>query len=67
MLALKNISIQFGGIKALSDVSFEVENNSLFSIIYFLRFPKTFRPVKIEINLDIFNNKPIIVFKFFGV
>ena len=33
MLALKNISIQFGGIKALSDVSFEVENNSLFSII----------------------------------
>ena len=33
MLALKNITIQFGGIKALSDVSFEVENNSLFSII----------------------------------
>ncbi len=33
MLALKNISVQFGGIKALSDVSFEVEKNSLFSII----------------------------------
>ena len=33
MLALKNISVQFGGIKALSDVSFKVEKNSLFSII----------------------------------
>ena len=33
MLVLKNISVQFGGIKALSDVSFEVEKNSLFSII----------------------------------
>ena len=33
MLELKNISVQFGGIKALSDVSFEVEKNSLFSII----------------------------------
>ena len=33
MLALKNISVQFGGIKALTDVSFEVEKNSLFSII----------------------------------
>ena len=33
MLSLKNISVQFGGIKALSDVSFEVEKNTLFSII----------------------------------
>ena len=33
MLSLKNISVQFGGIKALTDVSFEVEKNSLFSII----------------------------------
>ncbi|RPH03795.1 MAG: ABC transporter ATP-binding protein [Alphaproteobacteria bacterium TMED93] len=33
MLALKNISVQFGGIKALTNVSFEVEKNSLFSII----------------------------------
>ena len=33
MLELKNISVQFGGIKALSDVSFKVEKNSLFSII----------------------------------
>ena len=33
MLSLKNISVQFGGIKALTNVSFEVEKNSLFSII----------------------------------
>ena len=33
MLELKNISVQFGGIKALSDVSFNVEKNTLFSII----------------------------------
>ena len=33
MLELKNISVQFGGIKALTDVSFKVEKNSLFSII----------------------------------
>ena len=33
MLELKNISVQFGGIKALSDVSFKVEKNTLFSII----------------------------------
>tara|TARA_A100001015_G_scaffold321515_1_gene452688 strand:+ start:1315 stop:2076 length:762 start_codon:yes stop_codon:yes gene_type:complete len=33
MLALKNISVQFGGIKALTNVSFEVEKNNLFSII----------------------------------
>ena len=33
MLKLKNISVQFGGIKALTNVSFEVEKNSLFSII----------------------------------
>ena len=33
MLCLKNISVQFGGIKALTDVSFDVEKNSLFSII----------------------------------
>ena len=33
MLKLKNISVQFGGIKALTDVSFEVEKNMLFSII----------------------------------
>ena len=33
MLALKNISVQFGGIKALTNVSFEVEKNSLISII----------------------------------
>ena len=30
MSSLKNISVQFGGIKALTDVSFEVEKNSLF-------------------------------------
>ena len=33
MLELKNISVQFGGIKALTDVSFKVENKTLFSII----------------------------------
>ena len=33
MLELKNISVQFGGIKALKNVSFEVQKNSLFSII----------------------------------
>ncbi len=33
MLELKNISVQFGGIKALADVSFKVEKNTLFSII----------------------------------
>ena len=33
MLSLKNISVEFGGIKAITDVSFEVEKNSLFSII----------------------------------
>jgi len=33
MLEFKNISVQFGGIKALSDVSFKVEKNTLFSII----------------------------------
>ena len=33
MLELKNISVQFGGIKALSNVSFKVEKNTLFSII----------------------------------
>ncbi len=33
MLELNNISVQFGGIKALKDVSFKVEKNSLFSII----------------------------------
>lgn len=33
MLELENISVQFGGIKALKDVSFNVNKNSLFSII----------------------------------
>ena len=33
MLELKNISVQFGGIKALNNVSFKVEKESLFSII----------------------------------
>ncbi len=33
MLELKNISVRFGGINALSGVSFEVKKNSLFSII----------------------------------
>ena len=33
MLELNNISVQFGGIKALSEVSFKVEKNTLFSII----------------------------------
>ena len=33
MLELKNISVNFGGIKALNDVSFKVEKESLFSII----------------------------------
>ena len=33
MLVLKNISVQFGGIKALSDVSFEVEKNSYFLLL----------------------------------
>ncbi len=33
MLELKNISVQFGGIKALTNVSFKVENKKLFSII----------------------------------
>ena len=33
MLEIKNISVQFGGIKALNDVSFKVEKESLFSII----------------------------------
>ncbi len=33
MLELKNISVQFGGIKALNDVSFKIEKESLFSII----------------------------------
>tara|TARA_B100000886_G_scaffold102605_1_gene68171 strand:+ start:848 stop:1609 length:762 start_codon:yes stop_codon:yes gene_type:complete len=33
MLELENISVQFGGIKALNNVSFKVEKESLFSII----------------------------------
>ena len=33
MLELENISVQFGGIKALKEVSFKVQKNSLFSII----------------------------------
>ena len=33
MLELQNISVHFGGIKALNDVSFMVEKESLFSII----------------------------------
>ncbi len=33
MLELKNISVQFGGIKALNNVSFKIEKESLFSII----------------------------------
>ena len=33
MLELQNISVHFGGIKALNDVSFKVEKDSLFSII----------------------------------
>ena len=33
MLELKNIFVTFGGIKALTNVSFKVEKNSLFSII----------------------------------
>ena len=33
MLELKNIFVTFGGIKALTDVSFKVDKNTLFSII----------------------------------
>ena len=33
MLELQNISVHFGGIKALNDVSFKVEKEALFSII----------------------------------
>ena len=33
MLELKNISVQFGGIKALNNVSFKIEEKALFSII----------------------------------
>ena len=33
MLELQNISVHFGGIKALNNVSFKVEKESLFSII----------------------------------
>ena len=33
MLELKNIFVTFGGIKALTNVSFKVEKNNLFSII----------------------------------
>ena len=33
MLELRNISVHFGGIKALNNVSFKVEKESLFSII----------------------------------
>ena len=33
MLELKNISVQFGGIKALNNVSFKIDEQSLFSII----------------------------------
>ena len=33
MLELKNISVQFGGIKALNNISFKIEKESLFSII----------------------------------
>ena len=33
MLELKNISVHFGGIKALNNVSFKIEKQSLFSII----------------------------------
>ena len=33
MLELKNISVHFGGIKALNNVSFKVDKESLFSII----------------------------------
>lgn len=33
MLELQNISVQFGGIKALNNVSFKIEKQSLFSII----------------------------------
>ena len=31
MLELKNISVQFGGIKALNNVSFKIEKKSLFT------------------------------------
>ena len=33
MLELKNISVHFGGIKALNNISFKIEKESLFSII----------------------------------
>ena len=33
MLELQNISVHFGGIKALNNVSFKVEKESSFSII----------------------------------
>ena len=33
LFKIENLSIQFGGLKALNNVSFEVEENSIFSII----------------------------------
>ncbi|MDI6615806.1 MAG: ATP-binding cassette domain-containing protein, partial [Syntrophaceae bacterium] len=33
LFKVENLSIQFGGLKAVNNVSFEVEENSIFSII----------------------------------
>jgi len=33
LFKVENLSISFGGLKAVDDVSFEVEKNSIFSII----------------------------------
>ena len=70
MLELKNISVQFGGIKALTNVSFKVKKNSLFSIIGPNGAGKTtllnvisgrYKPTKGELllnNKDITNEHP---------
>ena len=38
-IELKNISLAFGGVKALTDVSFDVKKGEVFADIAFLRPP----------------------------
>ena len=33
VISLKNVNLKFGGVQALKDVSFDIEENSLFAII----------------------------------
>ena len=34
LIEFKNVSLNFGGVNALTEVSFEISENSLFSIIF---------------------------------